>query len=335
MTQNKIKTQKEIVEIAKRLKKSKKKIVTYNGSFDILHLGHIKSLEEAKNQGDVLIVPINSDKSVRAYKGPNHPIVSQNERAQTLAALSCVDYVVIFDEINPKEILNKIKPDIHCHGTDWGKDCVEREVVEKNGGRIYVLKRVPGLSTTGLVKKILEACSKPEVRAVFLDRDGTINCSSPEYVYRAKDFRFTSGALPALRKLSQTDYKIIIVTNQSGIARGLFTEKDLAALHQWMLKQFKKEKIRIDKIYHCPHINEDNCTCRKPKIGMLERAVKDFGVNLSKSWIVGDSVQDVGMGKEANLRTIFLGTKCPIKPHYRTQNLAQAIKIILDNYARK
>src|SRR3989338_3215825 len=172
-TQTKIKTQKEIIQICRRFKKRKKTVVTYNGSFDVLHLGHIKSLEEAKSQGDVLIVPLNSDKSVKNYKGPNHPIVSEKERAQTLAALSCVDYVVIFDEINPKEILNKIKPNIHCHGSDWGIDCVEKETVESNGGKIYILKIVPGLSTTGLVKKILNIYAKPEVRAIFLDRDGT------------------------------------------------------------------------------------------------------------------------------------------------------------------
>lgn len=329
-TKNKIKTLKKIVEISQVLKKNKKKVVTYNGSFDILHLGHIKSLEEARGQGDVLIVPLNSDKSVQSYKGPNHPIVSQKERAQTLAALSCVDYVVIFDEINPKEILNKIQPDVHCHGSDWGKDCVEKETVESNGGKIYILKTVPGLSTTGLVKKILNIYSRPETQAVFLDRDGTINFNEPGYVHKIKDFKFTPRALIALRKLSQTKYKIIIVTNQSGIGRGLFTEKDLQVLHRWMLRLFKKEKIRIDKIYHCPHVTEDNCSCRKPKIGMLKEAVKEFGINLSKSWIVGDSEREVQMGKEANLRTIFLGKKSAIKPHYRAENLAEAIGIILN-----
>lgn len=325
----KVKSQKEIINIAGRIKRDGEKIVTYNGSFDILHLGHIRSLEEAKKQGDILIVPLNSDRSVRAYKGPNHPIVSQKERAETIAALSCVDYVVIFDEINPKAILDKIKPNIHCHGKDWGKDCVEKDVVEKNGGRIHILKTVPGLSTSNLVKKIRDVYSKPETRAVFLDRDGTINFNEPGYVHKIKDFRFIPGVISALKKLSQTDYKLIIVTNQSGIGRGLFTEKDLKTLHQWMLGRFKKEKIRIDKIYYCPHVNEDRCACRKPKIGMLESAVKDFGVNLSKSWIVGDSDRETQMGKEANLRTIFLGSKSLIKPHYRVGNLAEAVEIIL------
>ena len=165
-------------------------------------------------------------------------------------------------------------------------------------------------------------------KAILLDRDGVVT-EDLGYVHKIEDFEFTPGVLRALKKLSRTDYKIIIVTNQSGISRGLFTEKDLKTLHRWMLGRFKKEKIRIDKIYYCPHTDKDNCLCRKPKIGMLKEAVRDFGVNLSKSWIVGDSEKEVQMGKEANLRTIFLGEKSATKPHYKAENLARAIEIIL------
>ena len=153
----KLKSQKQIIEIVKGLKRKNKKIVTYNGSFDILHLGHIKSLQEAKKQGDILIVPLNSDKSIKAYKSPKRPIIPQAQRAQTLAALSCVDYVVIFNEVNPLKILDKIKPDIHCNGADYGENCIEKDVVEKNGGKIHILKWVPGLSTSKIIKKILDA----------------------------------------------------------------------------------------------------------------------------------------------------------------------------------
>ncbi len=314
MKKNKVKTQKEIAKIVKGLKRKNKKIVTCNGSFDILHQGHLQRLREAKRQGDILIVCLNSDKSVRAYKGSGRPINSQAVRANNLTDLEYVDYVVIFNEINPKKILSKIKPDIHCVGRDWGKDCVEREVVEKNGGEIYVCKWLKGFSSSKLI-------GIPSVKAVFLDRDGTININEPEYVHRKDDFKFVPGAIEALKKLSQTDYKIIITTNQSGIGRGYFTEKDLKLLHQWMLEKFKKEKIRIDKIYYCPHHPKDNCFCRKPKPGMIEKAVKDFGINLSKSWIVGDDKRDIAMGKEVNLRTILLGE--------RVKNLREAIKIIL------
>lgn len=331
----KIKSQKEIIKIAKNLKEQGKKVVTYNGSFDILHLGHIKSLEEAKEQGDILIIPLNSDKSIRQYKGPNHPINSVKERAEVLSAIRYVDYITIFDEINPKNILSKIKPNIHCNGSDWGKNCVERGAVEENGGKIHILKWQEGFSTSRLMQKTKNIYSKPEIKAVFLDRDGTININEPEYVHKIKDFKFISEVIFALRKLSKTGYKIIIITNQSGIARGYYNEKDLKILHNWMVSEFKKKDVRIDGIYYCPHGPDDNCSCRKPKPGMLLKAGKDFDLNLSKSWFIGDGSVDIIAGREANLKTIKIGKKMDekykLEPNYYAKNLLEAINIILNN----
>lgn len=329
----KIKTQKEIIRLAKILRQKKKKIVTYSGSFDILHLGHIKSLAEAKEQGDILIVLLNSDKSVRAYKGPLRPIISQRERAETLAAFQCVDYIVIFDELTPKKIISEIKPQVHCNGPDWGKNCIERAVIEENGGKVYVLRKVGGQSTSGLIAKILKGYSKPDIKAVFLDRDGTINNYEPPYISKIKDFKFLPGVLSALQKLSKTDYKIFVITNQSGIGRGYFKKTDLEKLHKWMLGQMKKGAIRLDKVYYCSHNPEDNCFCRKPATGMLGKAVREFGVSLSKSWLVGDREIDVRAGKEANTRTIKIGPKIPkkfkIQPDFYAKNLLEAVNKII------
>ncbi len=330
---SKIKRREQIVGLAKNLKKQGKKVVTYNGSFDILHLGHIKSLEEAKQQGDILIVLLNSDNSVRNYKGPNHPINSEGHRAEVLSAIGHVDYVVNFDEINPKEILKKIKPDIHCNGSDWGKNCVERGVVEENGGRIHLLKWQQGFSTSGLIQKTINTNSKPEIKAVFLDRDGTINVNNPEYVHKINDFKFVPGAISALKKLSKTNYKIIIATNQSGISRGYFREDNLRQLHKWMISELNKRGVRIDKIYYCPHGPNDNCSCRKPKPGMFFQAAKDFSINLSKSWLIGDEQRDVIVGREANIKTIKIGTSMPkklkIEPNYYAKNILEAVDVIL------
>lgn len=329
----KIKTQKEIVRLARILKRKKKKIVTYSGSFDILHLGHIKSLAEAKGQGDVLIVLLNSDKSVRAYKGPLRPIIPQKERAETLAAFECVDYIIIFNELTPKKILSEIKPQVHCNGPDWGKNCVERAVIEENGGKVYVLRKVGGQSTSGLIANILKGYSRSDIKAVFLDRDGTINNYEPPYISKIKDFKFLPGALSALQKLSKTDYKIFIITNQSGIGRGYFKKADLEKLHKWMLNQMKKRTIRLDKVYYCSHKSEDNCSCRKPATGMLEKAMREFNISLSKSWVVGDRETDVRTGKEANTKTIKIGPKIPqknkIQPDFYAKNLSEAINIII------
>lgn len=329
----KIKNQKEIVRVVKKLKEQGRKIVTYNGSFDILHLGHIESLKEAKKQGDILIIPLNSDKSVRLYKGPNHPINSQEKRAEVLAALECVDYITIFDEINCKNILDKIKPNIHCNGADWGKSCVERGIIEKNRGKIQILKWQNGFSTSNLIEKIINAYQERETKAVFLDRDGTINVNQPGCVRKISQFRFTPGAVPALKKLSKKNYKIIIVTNQSGIGRGYFKKKDLKKIHQWMLKKLKRVSVRIDKIYYCPHLPEDNCPCRKPKIKMFLQAVNDFDINLNKSWFIGDDDKDVIAGREANIKTIKIGKRMPktmkLEPNYYAKNLLGAVNIIL------
>lgn len=332
MKKDKLKSQEEIIQIAQQFKKQGKKVVALSGSFDILHSGHIKSLKEAKAQGDVLIVLLNSDKSIKSYKGPGRPINPQKERTEVLSTLELIDYINVFNEITPKEILAKIKPNIFCQGSDWGKNCIEREVIEKYGGKIYVLKWQKSLSTTGLIEKILNSYCKPRIKAVFLDRDGTININKPEYIHKIKDFKFAPKAIPALQNLSKTDYKIIILTNQSGIGRGYFKEKDLEKLHQWMLKELKKREVRIDKIYYCPHHPKDDCACRKPKIGMLQQAVKDFGISLAKSWVIGDDERDIIMARNANVKAIKIGKKMPkelkLQPNFYVKNLSEAIRII-------
>lgn len=326
---NKIKSQEEIIEIVKSAKAFGKKVVAFSGSFDLLHFGHIKSIQEAKNQGDILILLLNSDLSIKSYKGPSRPIVPQDQRAQMLVALEAVDFVVVFDEINPKILLEAIKPDIYCNGSDWGENCIERATVEENGGKIYVLKWQDGFSTTELIEKIIKINSAPIVKAVFLDRDGTININEPEYTHKIEDFKFAEGVIEALQELSKTDYKIIIITNQSGIARGFYSEQDYQKLTDWILETLKSKNIRIDAVYHCPHYPEitGDCDCRKPKPGMLLKAVKDFGVCLAKSWVVGDGDNDIIAGREVNAKTIKIGgEKMP-------KNLLEAVKIIQSSEA--
>lgn len=327
---SKIKTQKQISEISVNLKKQNKVVVTYNGSFDLLHAGHIQSLQEARQQGDVLIIALNSDKSVKSYKGPHRPIISQKNRALQLATLECVDYVVLFDQINSINILNKIKPNIHCNGADWGKNCVEREIIEKNKGRIHVLKFVKGLSTSNLIKKIIEVYKTPVNKAVFIDRDGTLNINKPEYLHKIQDFQFTPGAIPALKKLSKTDYKIIIITNQSGIARGYYKKSDLIKLNNWLINYLKNKNIRIDDILYCPHHPDDKCKCRKPETGMIEQARDKYKLSLNDSWLIGDSECDILTGRLMNVKTILIADKKPdfkIGPQFIAKNLKEAIEI--------
>ena len=154
---SKIKTINELKNIVEELKKQNKKIVTTNGVFDILHIGHIRYLKEAKKFGDILIVGINSDLSVKNIKEPQRPINNQDDRAEAMAALEVVDFVVIFDEPDPVYLLRVIKPDIHVKGGDYKIDqIIEKNVVEENNGKIKLVPEVEGYSTTNFIKKIIE-----------------------------------------------------------------------------------------------------------------------------------------------------------------------------------
>ncbi len=151
-------TAEEISKIADDLRKQGKKIVTTNGCFDILHTGHVQVLQEAKNLGDVLIVCVNSDSSVKQNKGDKRPINSEKDRAKLISALQCVDYAVIFNEKEPSAILCAIKPNIHTKAADYTIDkIIEKKVVEENGGEIKILNLINGKSTTSMITKIVEA----------------------------------------------------------------------------------------------------------------------------------------------------------------------------------
>ena len=157
MPEQKIKKISELKTIVESLKKQNKKIVTTNGVFDILHIGHIRYLKEAKKLGGTLIVAINSDSSTKKIKGPKRPLNNENDRAEALASLGCVDYVTIFNEKDPVKTLEKIKPDIHVKGSDYKiSQIIEKNVVEKNHGKIALIPEVKGYSTTDLIKRIAE-----------------------------------------------------------------------------------------------------------------------------------------------------------------------------------
>ena len=126
-----------------------------NGVFDLLHPGHVQYLQQARALGSALIVALNSDRSVRAIRGPERPVNPEGERAEVLLALGCVDAVVIFDQDTPREVIAVIQPDILVKGADWGPDdIVGREVVEARGGRVVRLALTPGLSTTELIRRV-------------------------------------------------------------------------------------------------------------------------------------------------------------------------------------
>jgi rfaE bifunctional protein nucleotidyltransferase chain/domain len=149
-----------------REKRNGRRIVFTNGCFDLLHPGHITSLEQARALGDALIVGLNSDASVRQLKGAGRPVLPEQERAEILVALECVDAVVIFDALTPREVIARLLPDVLVKGGDWPADhIVGREEVEAAGGRVVAIPVVPGYSTTTILRKIREGASSSRVEA--------------------------------------------------------------------------------------------------------------------------------------------------------------------------
>jgi D-glycero-beta-D-manno-heptose 1-phosphate adenylyltransferase len=139
------------------LKKRGRTVVFTNGAFDILHAGHVTYLEFARRQGDTLVVGLNSDSSVRRYKGDKRPINPQADRAKVLAALECVDYVVFFNEEEPAKLIAELAPDVLVKGADWAHYVSGRNIVEERGGKVVLAKMVKGRSTSRVIQKIMNA----------------------------------------------------------------------------------------------------------------------------------------------------------------------------------
>jgi D-glycero-D-manno-heptose 1,7-bisphosphate phosphatase len=178
-------------------------------------------------------------------------------------------------------------------------------------------------------------------RAVFLDRDGTL-VHPYHYPSRPEHLRLFDGIEPELRRLQGAGFCLVVITNQSGLARGLFTEADLACMHDWLQHRLARASVHLDGIYYCPHHVEGSvpelsiaCACRKPEPGMLLRAARDLGLDLARSWLVGDILDDVQAGNRAGCRTVLvdLGTEArPTEsertPGFVARDTVHALRIV-------
>ncbi len=165
-------------------------------------------------------------------------------------------------------------------------------------------------------------------KAVFLDRDGVINVDKG-YVYKCEDFVFCEGIFEALHHFQDLGYLLIIVTNQSGIARGYYREEDFDLLSAWMCQKFLEKGVKIDAIYHCPHDPNAHCECRKPKGGMLKEAIKTFGIEPLDSWMIGDKISDIQAAQSVGVHnTVFVGDEAKSGAKYCVNLILDTIKII-------
>jgi D-beta-D-heptose 7-phosphate kinase/D-beta-D-heptose 1-phosphate adenosyltransferase len=155
-TPNRVATLQELTELLPNWRASGKRLVLTNGTFDILHVGHVRYLQAARAMGDILVVGINSDLSARGYKGPGRPVVPQDERAEIVAALRCVDYVTIFEEPTATALVQALHPDIYVKGGDYdgSKPLPEAEAVQSYGGQVRIVSFVPGHSASGLIENV-------------------------------------------------------------------------------------------------------------------------------------------------------------------------------------
>jgi rfaE bifunctional protein nucleotidyltransferase chain/domain len=154
---SKIKTQDELRDMIEDLHSAGKKVVFTNGCFDLIHTGHVRYLKIARGYGDVLVVAINSDESIRRIKGDKRPIMPQEERAEVLSALSMVDYVTVFEEDDPHRVVAELMPDVLVKGGDWEvENIIGRDVVEANGGNVYSIPYIEGSSTTTIIDRVVK-----------------------------------------------------------------------------------------------------------------------------------------------------------------------------------
>lgn len=160
VSRDKIKDLEDLASIRRGLRDAGRRVVFTNGCFDLLHPGHTRYLEHAASLGDALIVALNSDRAVRELKGASRPILGEDERAEVMAALECVAYVTVFDDVSPFATISALEPDILVKGGDWGVDAIiGRDVVEAAGGQVLSLPFVDGVSTSEIVTRILERCA--------------------------------------------------------------------------------------------------------------------------------------------------------------------------------
>ena len=159
-------------------------------------------------------------------------------------------------------------------------------------------------------------------RFIFLDRDGVININRDDYVKSIDEFIFLPNAINAIKKLNNLGFKIIIITNQSLINRGIISENELKEIHLHMLNKLKKHDCKIEKIYFCPHRPDENCSCRKPNTGLIKKAISEHFIDISKSWLIGDSNSDIELANNTGLKSIKIE---------RNGNLMNAVTEIEEN----
>ncbi len=322
-----LKTTKELLTQVNKIKSQSKKIGAISGSFDGYHKGHKYALRYCSEKVDFLFVLINSDQSIKTYKGNQRPFNNLDIRINSINNDFKELYLYSFDELIPNNTLEIIRPDFYFLTNEWITNPVENVVLKRYGTKIVLHPMLENISTTSLFAN--EEASRG---AIFFDRDGTIN-DDVGYLDSLDNIKIQKENLDGLRKLSTLDFINIIISNQSGVGHKYFSISELNKINDEIILRINKSGGRIDKIYFDVSTNENPSENRKPNIGMVLNARKDFDISLKKSWVIGDKHTDIELGKKCNMKTIYIKNtkyeyKSDFKPDFIVSSLLETYDII-------
>ena len=287
---DKIKSWQELKEIVDKAKASGKRIAFTNGCFDLIHVGHTRYLQEAKKYGDIFVVAVNSDSSVRALKGNSRPIIPEDQRAEVLAALGCVDYVTIFSELDPLKLITYLKPDFLVKGGDWAADSIiGKDVVEAKGGRVIRVSVIEGAATTNIVQGIIDRYSAEKVKVtkveveekarpiklLVLDVDGVMTDGRIVYNDGGEE----------TKAFDVKDGHGIKMLMRSGVSVALLTGRESRVVPH------RARDLEIDMVYQGAH----------DKLSVFERILREKGLKGEEVSYVGDDLVDLPVMKRAGL----------------------------------
>lgn len=309
----------------------KKDLGLITGSFDIFHLGHKHALQYAKEKVEKLIVLVNSDESIKIYKGKNRPKQNYATRINNLENFDSELIYVKLDDVIPNDYIKIIKPTKYFISKEWSLNPPEKFELKKINCDLIIHPDLDGFSSTKEIDKNYENKFK-ENAAIFFDRDGTINEDSG-YINSIDDVKIKDVNLEGLKKLSSLNFKNIIITNQSGVSKGLISNEQLKAVNKKIKTIVENNDGRIDQIYFDTSSSEIPSKYRKPNNGMLLQAIEEFNIVLRRSWLIGDKDSDIELAKRNHIKSIYINNlqydySSSFAYDFKVDNLLEAYFII-------
>jgi rfaE bifunctional protein nucleotidyltransferase chain/domain len=313
------------------------------GAFDLLHAGHVDYLQQARKRCDRLIVAVNSDDSVRAYKDPLRPIINERHRVNLVAALACVDAVTLMKEKRPANLIDQIRPNVYFKGGDYAAGQLKSAaVLEAYGGRTELIPVEHEISSSMIIRRIEEISrySPPENTGpvarcpiVLLDRDGTL-IENVHFLKEPARVQLLPGVGEGLSRLQKHGFRLVVVTNQQGIGLGYVDYDDFVAVNSEMLRQLARHGVAISRFYYCPHSVADHCECRKPGAKLVERALWDFGVQPDDCFFIGDAESDMTAAAKAGVAGILLSKSASVGSEW-VPGFEEAVNLVIKRSQEK